>query len=129
MTEYDEVERQHRAALLADQPSTRAELLGVVFDALQTTWVEHLYTWDNADDLVRHLTAELESAGYQRIVPPEQGRVFDDHGAYTYSGVCDCGRTFDLFWNGGELDEHDCACGRTYWGEHALTVVMVKGGD
>jgi hypothetical protein len=38
--------------------------------------------------------------------------------------ACPCGKTFHLFWNGGELDRHDCSCGRKYYGEHRVTVMV-----
>lgn len=39
--------------------------------------------------------------------------------------VCDCGLSFTLFWNGGELDGHRCKCGRNWRLEHvAVDLVM-----
>jgi hypothetical protein len=28
--------------------------------------------------------------------------------------TCDCGEKFTLYFNGGELDQHKCRCGRFY---------------
>jgi hypothetical protein len=39
---------------------------------------------------------------------------------------CACGLTFTMWWNGGELDRHRCACGRVYEGEHRQTVMVVR---
>jgi hypothetical protein len=30
-----------------------------------------------------------------------------------------------MYWNGGELDDYDCVCGRVYTGAHLTTVVML----
>lgn len=38
--------------------------------------------------------------------------------------TCKCGKRFSLYWNGGELDQHDCDCGRKYYGEHRVTVMV-----
>lgn len=40
--------------------------------------------------------------------------------------LCDCGRPFNMYWNGGELDEHLCECGIRWQGEHRTTV-LVRG--
>ena len=39
--------------------------------------------------------------------------------------VCVCGERFRLYWNGGELDNFTCKCGRVYYGEHRDTVMVV----
>lgn len=39
--------------------------------------------------------------------------------------TCPCGRTFHLWWNGGELDEELCACGRYYRTEHVRVDLVV----
>ena len=40
--------------------------------------------------------------------------------------TCPCGEQFDMFWNGGELAERICKCGRRYHGEHRVTVMVVE---
>jgi hypothetical protein len=39
--------------------------------------------------------------------------------------TCVCGEKFKMWWNGGELDQHDCKCGRKYYGEHKETVMVI----
>jgi len=39
---------------------------------------------------------------------------------------CECGATVPMYWNGGELDDSTCACGRHYQGAHLVTVIRVK---
>lgn len=51
-------------------------------------------------------------------------RVWPDDGTSWFDVVCPCGERFSLHWNGGELDQVDCKCGRKYYGEHRLTVVV-----
>ena len=44
--------------------------------------------------------------------------------------VCECGERFHLYWNGGELDEQRCKCGRFYYGEHRdVVLVMLEPGE
>lgn len=31
---------------------------------------------------------------------------------------CECGEVVHLYWNGGELDEKECKCGKFYRTEH-----------
>jgi hypothetical protein len=38
--------------------------------------------------------------------------------------TCECGVKFHLYWNGGELDQYDCKCGRKHYTE-ARSVVLV----
>lgn len=40
--------------------------------------------------------------------------------------TCECGRGFYLWWNGGELDEHQCECGLFYRTEHRSTVLTIR---
>lgn len=47
----------------------------------------------------------------------------DDETAINLS--CPCGKKLTLFWNGGELDQKTCSCGRRYQGRHLVTVVEV----
>lgn len=46
-----------------------------------------------------------------------------------YSGDvrCPCGKTHTLYWNGGELDQRSCGCGRTLRTEHHKVVLRVIG--
>lgn len=39
---------------------------------------------------------------------------------------CVCGMPVQLYFNGGELDQDDCKCGRTYRARHVLTIIEVK---
>lgn len=39
--------------------------------------------------------------------------------------ACVCGKKVVMYWNGGELDDVRCKCGRTYYGEHRETVVVI----
>lgn len=40
--------------------------------------------------------------------------------------TCQCGRSFQLYWNGGELDRHLCACGLFYRTEHREVELVVR---
>ena len=44
--------------------------------------------------------------------------------------TCACGKTFTMFWNGGELDRHHCDCGRLYFTEHrGVVLVTLEPGE
>lgn len=53
--------------------------------------------------------------------PVESEREFTDGDV-----VCPCGEKFHLFWNGGELDRHQCRCGRFYRTEHRSVHLVVR---
>jgi hypothetical protein len=53
--------------------------------------------------------------------PVESEREFSEGGV-----TCPCGQKFHLYWNGGELDSHECVCGRFYATEHRSTVLVVR---
>ena len=51
-----------------------------------------------------------------------------DAGSYK----CECGEDLYLYWNGGELDEEECKCGKFYRTEHqeaALVIYDTKPKD
>ena len=52
----------------------------------------------------------------------EIGRVKDFDNHYY---VCECGEEFDLWWNNGELDEHQCSCGKFYYTEHQTIDLVI----
>jgi hypothetical protein len=57
--------------------------------------------------------------------------IISDYPDYAEGPItCACGKKFSMHWNGGELDQHDCSCGRKYYGEHVKTVmVMLEKGE